>query len=328
MNSFGTAFSISIYGESHGPEVGILIDGCPPGLPITDADFITDLDRRRGASQKGTTPRKEEDIPKFESGIFNGFSTGTPILIAFENNNVRSADYDKTRTIPRPGHSDWVAHYKYKGFEDYRGGGHFSGRLTVGLVAAGVIAKKILSSIYPEMAIVASLTELGGSKDLEAGLQRAIDLKDSVGGIVTCTATGVPAGLGEPFFDSVESLISHLAFSVPAIRGIEFGTGFKAAEMTGSEHNDAIVSTNGETQTNHAGGVVGGITNSNEIIFRVAVKPASSTPKEQQSLNVETGKVESFSVKGRHDLAIALRMPVIMEAVMAIVLADLLRRSE
>lgn len=324
MNSFGTLFRLSIFGESHGPEVGIVLDGCPAGIPVAAKDFETDLQRRRGGTQKGTTPRGETDLPVFKSGIFNGKTTGAPICISFLNENARSQEYEKQKAIPRPGHADWVAHKKFGGFEDYRGGGHFSGRLTVCLVAAGVIAKKILHILTPSINISASVTELGGMPNIEAGLQKAIDAKDSVGGIVSCTVTDVPPGLGEPFFNSAESLISQMVFSIPAIRGVEFGTGFKAAAMFGSEHNDSIIDPNGKTQTNHAGGIVGGLTNGNEILFRVAVKPTSSTPKEQISLNIETAKMEAFSVKGRHDLSIALRVPVVVEAVTAIVITDLL----
>jgi chorismate synthase len=320
MNSFGRLFRLTIFGESHGPMVGISIDGCPAGLSITEEDFGNDLERRKGGQQKGTTPRKEDDKPIFITGYFNGKTTGAPLTILFENKNTRSGDYDKIKSIPRPGHADFVAHEKFGGNEDYRGGGHFSGRLTVCLVAAGVIAKKLLNNIRVE----AVLTEIGGEKDAEMGLQKAIDAKDSVGGIVECTVKGLPIGLGEPFFDSVESVISHAVFSIPAIKGIEFGAGFGAAKMFGSDHNDAIINQAGKTKTNHAGGVVGGISNGNDLVFRVVVKPTSSTPKEQESWNWETAKVESFSVKGRHDLCIALRVPPVLEAVTAIALADLM----
>jgi chorismate synthase len=320
MNSFGRLFRITIFGESHGESVGVSIDGCPAGLPVSLEDFLPDLERRKGGTQKGTTPRKEDDLPIFKSGIFNNHSTGAPVTILFENKNTRSGDYEKQRAVPRPGHADLVASQKFGGFEDFRGGGHFSGRLTVALVAAGVIAKRLLAGAR----VTASILEIGGEQDLEKGLQKAIDAKDSIGGIIECRVTGLPAGLGEPFFDSVESALSHAVFAIPAIRGIEFGTGFAAAKMFGSEHNDAIEDKSGKTRTNHAGGVVGGITNGNELVFRIAVKPTSSTPKEQQTLNLETDAVEPFSVKGRHDLCIALRVPVVLEAVTAVVLADLL----
>ena len=329
MNSFGRFFRISIFGESHGESVGIVVDGCPAGLPLTVDDFIPDLERRKGGTQKGTTPRQEEDMPIFKSGIFNDKATGAPITILFENKNIRSGDYEKQRDVPRPGHADFVAHKKFAGFEDYRGSGHFSGRLTVALVAAGVIAKKVLalartSPRTPPITITSKILEIGGEQDLDKGLQRAIEEKDSIGGIIECRATGLPIGLGEPFFDSAESVLSHIVFAIPAVRGIEFGTGFAAARMFGSEHNDAIENMEGKTRTNHAGGIVGGLTNGNELVFRIAIKPTSSTPKEQNTLNWNTGKVENASVKGRHDLCIALRVPVILEAAAAIVLADLM----
>jgi chorismate synthase len=318
MNNFGRIFRISIFGESHGECVGITIDGCPAGLSLSAEDLLPDLERRKGGQGKGTTPRKEDDYPIFKSGVFNGKTTGFPITILFENNNTRSEDYNKQRSIPRPGHADWVAHQKFGGNEDYRGGGHFSARLTAGIVAAGAIAKKLMSDVE----INATVTEVAGEKDIGKGLQKAIDAKDSVGGIIECRVTGLPVGIGEPYFDSVESSLAHIVFAIPAVRGIEFGTGFGAAKMFGSEHNDAIENMKGKTKTNHAGGIVGGISNGNELVFRLAIKPTSSTPKEQNSLNWDTGKTEDFSVKGRHDLCVALRAPVIVEAVTAIVLAD------
>ncbi len=324
MNAFGKLFRVSIVGESHGPAVGVIIDGLPAGLPLSADDFSTDIERRKGGLQKGTTPRKEDDFPLFQTGLFNGHTTGAPLTILFENKNTRSGDYEKQRAVPRPGHADMVAHQKFGGFEDFRGGGHFSGRLTVCLVAAGVVAKKLLQPVE----IKASILEIGGEADIEKGLQKAIDAKDSIGGIVECRVAGLPAGLGEPFFDSAESLLAHAAFAIPAVRGVEFGTGFAAAKMFGTEHNDAIEDISGKTRTNHAGGIVGGITNGNELVYRVAIKPTSSTPREQQTLNWETGQQEIFSVKGRHDLCIALRVPVVLEAVTAIVLADLLAQVQ
>ena len=320
MNSFGRLFRVSIFGESHGSAVGIIIDGCPAGIELTEEDFSTDIERRKGGKQKGTTPRQETDAPIFKSGVFQNKTTGAPLMIMFENSNTRSGDYEKQRAFPRPGHADFVAHKKFVGFEDFRGGGHFSGRLTVCLVAAGVVAKKVLQNI----SVTATILEIGGEQDLEKGLQKAIDAKDSVGGIVECVVKGLPIGLGEPFFDSVESQVAHAVFSIPAVKGVEFGAGFLGAKMFGVEHNDSIIDANGRTETNNAGGVVGGITNGNDLVFRIVVKPTSSTPKEQETLNWETGAVESFSVKGRHDLCIALRVPPVLEAVTAIVLADLM----
>jgi chorismate synthase/very-short-patch-repair endonuclease len=485
MNSFGRIFRVSIFGESHGESAGIVIDGCPAGLSLTVEDFLPDLERRKGGTQKGTTPRQEEDFPIFKSGIFNNRTTGAPITILFENKNTRSSDYEKQRAVPRPGHADFVARKKFGGFEDYRGSGHFSGRLTVALVAAGVIAKKLLQLTSPPaplqrrgeqnlgdpgyytspagqwrflsefaknnrkeptkaegilweeirkrkingckfrrqhpiddyipdfvclerkliveidgeyddtedrrtydalrtkwldlhkykvirftneqvleelpsvltaianqlgvpdtesyvedddsstsplkrglggevIQVSATILEIGGEKDLDKGLQKAIDQKDTIGGIIECRVSGLPVGLGEPFFDSVESVLSHAVFAIPAVRGIEFGTGFAAAKMFGSAHNDSIENIEGKTTTNHAGGVVGGLSNGNELVFRIAIKPTSSTPKEQTTLNWETNAIEKVSVKGRHDLCIALRVPVVLEAVTAIVLADLL----
>lgn len=320
MNSFGRLFRVHIFGESHGDCVGVVIDGCVAGLPLTAEDLLPDLERRKGGKQKGTTPRQEADFPFFRSGIFNDRTTGAPIMIYFENNNTRSADYEKQRSFPRPGHADMVAQQKYGGNEDYRGGGHFSARLTTGLVAAGGIAKKLMQGITIE----AVVTEAGGETDVEKGLQKAIEAKDSIGGIVECRVNGLPAGLGEPFFDSVESLIAHMAFAIPAVKGIEFGSGFAAARMFGSQHNDAIENMEGKTSTNHAGGIVGGISNGNELVFRIAIKPTASTPKEQFSLNWDSGQMEEFAVRGRHDLCVALRAPVILEACTALVLADLL----
>lgn len=324
MNQFGKLFTVNIFGESHGESVGVVIDGCPAGMPLSVEDFIEDTERRKGGMQKGTTPRQEEDLPLFKSGVFNGKTTGAPLTLLFENKNTRSGDYEKQRAVPRPGHADFVANEKFGGFEDYRGGGHFSGRLTLCLVAAGVVAKKMLSPLK----IISTITEIGGESDIEKGIQKAIEQKDSVGGIVECRVENLPIGLGEPFFESVESLIAHAAFAIPAVRGIEFGTGFKAATMFGVDHNDAIENKEGKTRTNHAGGIVGGITNGNELVFRIAIKPTSSTPKEQQTYNWETGQVDSFAVRGRHDLCIALRVPPVLEGITAMVLADLMLREQ
>ena len=319
MNSFGRIFRITIFGESHGQAIGVSIDGVPPGISLGLEDFTTDLNRRK-AGAKGTTPRIEDDTPEFVSGWFNGFTTGAPLTILFRNTNTKSADYGNLIKTPRPGHSDFVAYKRYEGFNDYRGGGHFSGRLTLALVSAGVIAKKILGSIH----ITAKLIAAGGNSNIEESIDKALEKGDSVGGLVECRATDIPLGLGEPFFDSVESVISHLAFAVPAIKGIEFGSGFAAASMTGSQHNDPILDDTGRTAINNAGGITGGLTNGNELVFRVAVKPTSSIGIKQHTFSIETGKVEELEVKGRHDACIALRVPVVIEAITAIALADLL----
>ena len=317
MNSFGRIFRISILGESHGPAVGVVIDGCPAGIPLAPADFEYDLGRRKSGA-KGTTPRTEEDLPNLVSGLFNGSTTGTPITILFENRNVRSSDYSRMRDMPRPGHADFVASRKFGGFQDFRGGGHFSGRLTLALVAAGVVAKKLLDG----MSIAAKLLEAGGMKDIDKAVEKAIESDDSIGGIIECRVKQVPVGLGEPFFDSLESQLSHIVFAIPAIKGIEFGSGFAASTMKGSEHNDNILDASGKTETNHAGGINGGISNGNELVFRVAVKPTSSTSQVQRTMNIKSGRVEDLEIKGRHDKCIALRVPPVLEAATAIVLAD------
>lgn len=317
MNSFGRIYKISIFGESHGKAVGIVVDGCPPGIPLAEEDLEADLARRKSGA-KGTTSRREEDKPVFLSGVHDGKTTGSPIGVLFHNADVISSDYDLFRDVPRPGHAGFVAKEKYDGFSDIRGGGHFSGRLTLGLVTAGVIAKKMIDPIR----VKADLIEAGGNKNIDEAIQKAIEDNDSIGGIIECRSLNMPVGLGEPFFDSVESLISHLVFSIPGVRAIEFGTGFKAAAMTGIQHNDPIITLNGKTKTNHAGGINGGITNGNDLVFRIAVKPTSSISKTQHTMNTKMGKMVDLEVKGRHDLCIALRMPVIVEAATAVVLAD------
>ncbi len=323
MNNFGRLFRISIFGESHGKSIGITIDGCPPGIALQEPDFTPDLSRRKSGA-KGTTPRNEEDLPDIISGTFNGYTTGAPITVLFRNSNTRSADYANLQASPRPGHADFVSNAKYHGFQDFRGGGHFSGRLTLALVAAGVVAKKMIAPVE----INAYLTQAGGSTNIDEAIEKALATKDSIGGIVECSASKLPVGWGEPFFDSVESIISHLVFAIPAIKGIEFGSGFAAAKMNGSEHNDAIINPEGKTATNNAGGINGGITNGNNLVFRIAVKPTSSIGKSQQTLNSISGKVEDLTIEGRHDACIALRVPVILEAVTAIALADLQRVAQ
>lgn len=323
MNTFGRIFKISIFGESHGAAVGITVDGCPAGIDLSIEDFKTDLFLRQGG-KIGTTPRKEKDVPNIISGVFNEKTTGSPITILFENANVKSNDYLAIRDIPRPGHADFVLYEKFNGFNDFRGGGHSSGRLTVSLVAAGTIAKKILDNI----SISASILEIGGIKDIDKALDLAYKKGDSIGGIIECRVRGLEIGLGEPFFDSIESMISHAVFSIPAVKGIEFGSGFLASKMTGSVHNDPIIDKSGKTLSNHAGGINGGITNGNELVFRIAVKPTSSTPSMQSSWNKENDKITEFRIDGRHDLCIALRVPVVLEAVTAIVLADFLLKNK
>ncbi len=319
MNSFGRIFRISIFGESHGESLGILIDGCPAGIQIQIEDLAVDLERRKKKSI-GTTTRIESDIPVISSGVMNGYSTGAPILIQFKNEDIKSNDYSQFSDIPRPSHSDFAAKIKYKGFNDIRGGGHFSGRLTLGIVAAGVIAKKLLSQIE----IHSEILSIGGEKDFLEILENAAKTGDSLGGIIECKVDNLPIVLGEPFFDSVESVISHLIFSIPGIKGIEFGSGFQSAMMLGSNHNDEIINENGETRTNHSGGIVGGLTNGNQLVFRVAVKPTPSISKIQNTINLKTDEIEKLQIKGRHDTCFALRLPPVIEAAAAIALTDLM----
>ena len=352
MNTFGNRFRVSIFGESHGPRIGVTLDGVLPGIPLSEEDFAEDLGRRK-AGALGTTPRVEDDFPQIVSGVFDGHTTGAPLTILFRNENTRSEDYEQFRKHPRPGHADFTANLKYGGFNDIRGGGHFSGRLTLGIVAAGVVAKKMMHFAK----FSAALVEVGGLADSSAwpdALKAAAAEGDSLGGVVECSVEGLPIGLGEPFWDSVESYISHAVFAIPGVRGIEFGDGFAAARMKGSEHIDLFpehecchgeghehseCSCHSEDSpchsegsschserseeshccgrhkhiqppvTNHAGGVNGGITNGNPVVFRVAFKPTASIAK--------------AGVPGRHDVCFALRTPVIVEAMAAIALVDL-----
>ncbi len=322
MNSFGQNFRVTLWGESHGVEVGVSIDGVVAGIELCEADFTADLDRRR-SGRKGTTPRKESDTPSIVSGVFNGRTTGAPLTITFKNESTRSKDYSSLATHFRPSHSDRVAAVKYGGDNDYRGGGHFSGRITLALVAAGVVAKKILSHTAK---FSTNIVELGGStvaEEFDSIVEKAIKSLDSVGGVVECRIAGIPTGWGEPFFDSVESRMAHILFAIPAVKGVEFGAGFRSAQMSGSENNDPIIDNIGTTSTNNAGGINGGITNGNEIVVRVAVKPTPSISSEQQTFNTATGKVETLVIGGRHDAAIILRAGVVVEAAAAIALADL-----
>lgn len=319
MNTFGHNFRLSLFGESHGKAVGVVIDGVPAGIPLAEEDFAEDLARRKGGTL-GTTQRVEADKPEILSGVYRSHTTGAPLAILFRNTNQQSGDYDTLDDTPRPGHADWVATQKFGGWNDLRGGGHFSGRLTVVLVAAGVVAKKIVGA-----RIEAQVAEIGGERN-PAEWQRMVAQAsaegDSLGGIVECRAEGVEVGLGEPFFDSLESTISHILFAIPAVRGVEFGDGFNASRMRGSEHNDPIISTDGTTARNGAGGINGGISNGNPIVLRVAVKPTSSIAREQQTLNLSSESIEPLTIGGRHDCCIALRAAVVVEAAVAIALAD------
>jgi len=323
MNTFGTILKTTIFGGSHTETLGVVMDGVPSGLELRTESFAADIERRApGNGEFGvfTTPRHDNDIVEITSGLFNGITTGEALSLVFRNENVRDTDYARFADIPRPGHADHVAAVRYGEFNDPRGGGQFSGRMTLPLVAAGVVAKKII----PDISFRAELVEIGGSSDRsewESLLGQARYEGDSLGGIVRCEIDGMPIGEGEPFFDSMESLLSHAVFSIPGVRGIEFGDGFRAAAMKGSEHNDPWTSQG--PAKNGAGGINGGLTTGAPVVFRTAFKPTSSITRPQQTWNFRKRCMDTLEVKGRHDVCFALRTPVIVEAMAALVIADL-----
>ena len=365
MNTIGRKFRVSIFGESHGELIGVVLDGVPAGLELSEQDFEQDILRRKSGA-KGTTPRIEADRPMIVSGVFEDHTTGAPLTITFKNTNTHSSDYELFAAMPRPGHADLTAALKWDDCQDPRGGGHFSGRLTLPVVAAGVVAKKMLADATmlddtPVTAVQARIVELGGipchpeycegspdekilhcvqndnggvqndngssqsavnKENWQAVIDQAIKEGDSLGAIIECTVPDIDPGYGEPFWDSVESLIAHAVFAIPGVRGIEFGDGFSASRMKGSEHNDPI-GPDGRPTKNGAGGANGGITNGAPLTFRVAFKPTSSIRKAQQTFNFQTGEMDILEVPGRHDVCFALRAPVVVEAMTAIVLADL-----
>ena len=341
MNTFGQRFKVSIFGESHGEMIGVVLDGVPAGRELSEQDFMSDISRRKSGA-KGTTPRIEADTPMIMSGVFEGHTTGAPLTVTFRNTNTHSSDYDLFAAMPRPGHADLTAAMKWDECQDPRGGGHFSGRLTLPIVAAGVVAKKILQDATildetPMDSIEAKIIELGGIA-LEEGagdalqqswmdaIEAAVAEGDSLGAVVECVVPSVDPGYGEPFWDGLESQLAHAIFAIPGVRGVEFGDGFNAARMNGSEHNDPI-GEDGRPTKNGAGGANGGITNGAPIVFRVAFKPTSSIHKPQQTYNFETGQMDTLIVPGRHDACFALRTPVVVEAMTAITLADLVLRK-
>ena len=323
MNSFGLIYKTTIFGASHEPYCGVLIDGVKPGLKLEVADFIPSLSRRQPGLYG--TPRKEADTPILVSGIYNDYTTGAPLLIMYESKNVRSSDYEKLINHPRPSHADFVAFNKYHGFNDPRGGGAFSGRLTLGLVSSGVVAKKIYDcDITSEIVSISNVYDKSKFKEV---LEKAKNNLDSVGGIIRITIKGVKIGLGEPYFDSLESVLSHALFSVGAVKGVSFGTGFKGTEMLGSEFNDLIIDEIGHTKTNNNGGINGGISNGNDIIINVAIKPTPSIGKAQETYNFKDKKIETLEIGGRHDVAIILRMQVVLESVCQMALTDMYLRG-
>ncbi|MBP6322885.1 MAG: chorismate synthase [Fusobacteriaceae bacterium] len=334
MNSFGNIFRVSIYGESHGAGVGVILDGVPPGIEISEEDLEKELSKRKSGAV-GTTKRIEQDKAIFLSGIKQRYTTGAPINIFFENKNTDSKTYVDFVDLPRPGHADFASVKKYLGYNDLRGSGHFSGRLTVGIVAAGYIGKKILEKTSSKIDYKTDVMQLGEKSletteknELENYILKIQEEGDSIGGVIRCEISNLPIGLGEPFFDSVESMISHGVFSIPGVKGIEFGAGFEGCKKKGSEFNDIFISEQGKTETNNNGGINGGITNGNSIVFNVAVKPTSSILKAQKTFNFKSKKIEEINIKGRHDVAFILRVPIIVESMAAIALADLLLREK
>ena len=320
MNTFGDLYKTSIYGESHGKMVGVVIDGVPSGTKI-DLDLLNSDLLRRKPSVAGETKRVEADAPVIYSGVYNGFATGAPLHIGFVNENQRSKDYSEFLDKPRPGHADFVANYKYKGYQDYNGGGHFSGRITLGLVASGSIAKMFLPfSFSTKLVQVGTLTDMS---KLDSYLEEIAKSRNSVGGIIEVRVSNMIKGLGEPFFDSVESKLAHALYSIPAVKGVEFGLGFQGISVLGSDYNDMFIDEEGQTKTNNNGGINGGITNGNDIVLRVFIKPTPSVYLPQETFNFKTKEMDVLEIKGRHDACIAKRAMVVVENTVAMALADL-----
>ena len=325
-SEFGRTLRVGVFGQSHGAAIGVTIDGLPAGERIDLAELQAFLDRRKPGKSPLSTARKEADRPEIQSGIYNGKTTGTPICAVIRNTNQRSGDYAELAAQPRPGHADYTGMLRYKSCNDPRGGGHFSARLTVALTAAGVVAKKILP---PGVTFDTRVAEIGGCTDPEGFdevLRAAAAEQDSVGGIIECRVQGVPLGLGQPFFDSAESMIAHLLFSVPAVKGVEFGAGFAAAKLRGSQNNDDYVISDGQirTVTNNAGGILGGITTGMPLIFRAALKPTPSISRPQQSVSLSSGEMQELVIKGRHDPCIVPRAVPVIEAAAAIAIFDMI----
>ncbi|MEM2918631.1 MAG: chorismate synthase [Candidatus Altiarchaeota archaeon] len=328
-NSFGNLFRITSFGESHGRCVGIVVDGCPAGLKISEEEIQRELDRRKPGQSEFMTNRKEDDKVEILSGVHNRKTTGAPICMIVRNKDIRPRDYLDLRNKPRPGHADFTSFVK-SGSSDITGGGRFSGRITTGFVMAGAIAKKILA--MKEIEISAFAIEIGGAstkKEMQKAIKKAKEEKDSVGGIIEVVAKNVPPGLGEPVFDTLEGDLAKAMFAIPGVKGVEFGSGFRAAKMKGSENNDAFIIKNGKvfTETNNAGGILGGVSNGMPIICRVAIKPTSSIGKKQKTVNLGTMRETTIEIKGRHDPCIVPRAIPVVESMMAIVLTDYLMLS-
>lgn len=318
MFSYGNKYRITIYGASHEESMGVIIDGIKPGVIINKDLIKNDLEIRK-PKKIGTTKRIEQDDFKITNGIFNGFTTGAPIHIIFENKNIISKDYNNLNKHPRPNHADYVANIKYQGFNDYRGGGFFSGRLTTLLVSAGSIAKQLIPvKISSEILEVGNLENID---NLDSYLEELTNNNDSAGGVVLLRVSGINAGIGDPYFNKLDSEIAKMMLTIPGVRGIVFGEDFDTKNL-GSTNNDLIINEFGKTKTNHSGGIVGGISNGNDIVFKVFVKPTSSISKEQETFNFENMKLENLEIKGRHDTAFIRRIPIVLENALAIVLAN------
>lgn len=328
-NSLGKLFQIISFGESHGPFIGAVIEGCPAGLKIDFQKIAADLARRRPGQSSVTTSRNESDDFKILSGVLNETTTGAPIAILIPNQDVDSSKYEERRFTPRPGHADYTAFIKYGGFEDYRGGGQFSARVTAGLVAAGSIAKQLLGKI--DVTVAAKIVEIGGAREkMMERIAAAAEEGDSVGGVIEGTVLNLPIGLGEPVFDKLDASLAKALFTLPAVKGVEFGSGFAAAKMLGSENNDPFAIENEKiiTKTNHAGGVLGGLSNGMPLIVRVAFKPIASIAKPQQTVDLRTREIKNLKVEGRFDPCPIPRAVPLVEAVMAVVLADFALRAQ
>jgi len=354
-NSLGKLFTITSFGESHGNCVGVIIDGCPAGLPVTEKDIQREVDKRRPGVSRLATARAEEDKVEILSGVFNGCTTGAPVCLLIWNKDVDSSEYEKTRFLPRPGHADYTAFMKYGGFNDFRGGGRFSGRITASFVMAGAIAKKLLSLIGIE--VLAHTVAIGGiearpkaldeikeninqnpvkcadpraAEEMARVVEQAKEKGDSIGGVIEGIALNVPVGLGEPVFDTLEGDLAKALFAIPAVKGVEFGSGFLAAGRRGSDNNDPFAIKDGKivTMTNNAGGILGGISNGMPVVVRVAVKPTPSIAKSQETVNIKNMESASLVVKGRHDACIVPRAVPVVESMVAVTLCDFAMRAE
>jgi chorismate synthase len=354
-NSIGKEFVVTSFGESHGKRVGVVVDGCPAGLPLSEKDIQAELDRRIPPQPKIVSGRIEKDTVEIQSGLFNGFTTGAPIAMLVENKEADSSDYEAIKDLPRPGHADYAARVKYGGFNDYRGGGRFSGRVTVPLIMAGAVAKKLLSLF--DVDVLGYTTAIGNvriskslsfeeirrrryetavrcpdvacAKAMEEAIVKAREEGDSLGGIIEIMALNVPVGVGEPLFDSLDADIAKMLFTIPAVKGVEFGAGFKAAALKGSENNDPYLMIGGKvaTLTNNAGGILGGVSSGMPIVVRIAVKPTPSIAKKQQTVNLSKMEDATMRVKGRHDPCVVPKAVPAAESAVAIVLADHMIRA-